>query len=174
MKQKLVISIFICLLLLPILTISVSANSSWVWLTRDPRPMLPWAVAGTLVFEIFVICFFNNIKAKNILKPTISIVFGNLISFLLPYAFIGITPVVFEENNNFFSNIDYTAEKLPFYIVGIGFLILTLIIELPIEYFGTRHTVKSQKKLLTTIIAANVITTAAVAIIERTVYKGHW
>ena len=173
-KQKLVVSVFIFLLLLPTLSISASANSSWVWLTRDPRPMLPWAIVGTLVIEIFVICFFNNIQVKNILTPTISIVFGNLISFLLPYIFIGIIPYVFEENANFFSRINYTAEKLPFYIIGIVFLVLTLIIELPIEYFCTRHKVKSKKKLLATILAANVFTTAAVAIIERTIYKGHW
>ena len=176
MKQKIFISSCIFLSLVPILSITASADSSWVWLTRDPRPMLPWAVIGTLVVEIFVICFFNHIRDKNLIKSAAFIILGNLVSFLVPYIFVGITPNAFAfwGAGNFFDKIDFVANEGPFYIVGVAFLVLTLIIEIPIEYFGIRRCVKSKKRLLVTIIAANVITTAAIAIIERTVYKGNW
>jgi len=82
-------------------------------------------------------------------------------------------PGIFEDNADFFSRIDYTTHKLPFYIVGVAFLALTLIVEIPIGYFGIRSSVKIKKRLMATIVAANTITTVAVAIIERTIYKGH-
>ena len=174
MKQKITVSVFIFLFLFCILSITASANTSWIWLTRDPRPLLPWAIAGTLVIETFLICFFNNIQVKRIVRPTIFIVLGNLISFLLPYIFVGVTPAIFEESASFYFRIDNEAHNLPFYIISFAFLILTLIIEIPVEFLGIRRSVKSKKRLIVTIIAANVVTTAAIAVIERTVYQGHW
>ena len=174
MKQKKLFSLLAFISLLPILSITASANSSWVWLTRDPRPMLPWAIAGTLIIEMLIVYYFNKIRIRKTIKPAISVIISNLISFLAPYVFVGVTPNAMSDAENFFARIDFMAERLPFYIVRIAFLGLTLVIEVPIVYFGTRKMVQNKKRLLFTIIAANVITTIAITIIERTFYKGYW
>ena len=121
-----------------------------------------------------MICYINKVEIRNIAVPVVLVTLGNLLSFLLSYILIGITPVMFEESADFYSRIDYIAEKLPVYIVGAMFLVLTLVIEMPIVYFGTRRYTKRKGRLLLTIIAANVLTTSATAIIEHIVYRGRW
>ena len=158
--------------LLLCMPITAFANSSWHWFTRNPLPMLPWAIIGTLVIEVFIIHRFSHIKARA--KTVVMILIGNIISFLSPFIFIGVTPVIFEENANFFSRINSMADKLPFYIVGITFLFLTLVVEIPIVFLGLRGNTNSKKRLFVSIVVANTITTAAVALMERIIYKGSW
>lgn len=172
MKQKQFVSVVMALCLLPFMSLTVYANSSWHWFTRDPLPILPWAIVGTFIIEIFIICRINHII--KVLKAVAVIISGNVISFLTPYIFVGITPDIFEENANFFARIENMASKLPFYIVNIAFLALTLIIEVPIVYLGLKNNAKDKKRLLFSIIIANIITTIIVALIERILYKGSW
>lgn len=174
MKHKNFITALLFILLFPVLSTTASANSSWVWLTGDPRPMLPWAIIGTLITEIFIIGYFNSIRNKNIIKLAAFVILGNVVSFLVPYIFIGLLPSVHVDIDNFFERIDYFTTIGPFYIVGIALLILTLLIEIPIVYFSNIKVVESKKRFIISIIVANIITTTAVAIIERTLYKGNW
>ncbi len=172
MNQKRIVAGIVIGVLLPCMTLTVYANSSWHWFTRNPLPMLPWAIIGTLIIEISIIYRCNNIKGT--IKPAIFIIAGNLFSFLIPYIFIGTTPEKFEENANFFIRIERTADKLPFYSVGVAFLILTLLIEIPFVYTNLKRVADNRKKLLLGIAAANSITTVAAAAAERFIYRGSW
>ena len=62
----------------------------------------------------------------------------------------------------------------PNYIVGAGFVILTLVLEIPIVYNLLKKHVDSKKKLLWSIVGSNIVTTAMVAVIERMVTDGYW
>ena len=62
----------------------------------------------------------------------------------------------------------------PNYIVGAGFVILTLVLEIPIVYNLLKKHVDNKKKLLWSIIGSNIVTTAMVAVIERMVTNGYW
>lgn len=169
---SIVISAFLCCFLLLCIPMTVFANSSWHWLTSNPLPMLHWAIAGTLIVEVIIIYPINHIKNKA--KPAVVVFIGNIVSFLTPLMFIGITPVIFEENENFFSRISRMADKLPFYLIGFAFLLLTLIVEIPIVYFSLAGNVNNKKRLIASIIVANTITTIAVGLIERMIYRGSW
>ncbi len=106
--------------------------------------------------------------------PSAVIALGNLLSFLTPYLIIGIMPVIFEEDPGFFARIEYEVSRHPFYIVGIAFLLFTLVVEIPVVYFSLRKRVKNRRALLLCIAISNVFTTGAVALIERITYKGSW
>jgi hypothetical protein len=60
------------------------------------------------------------------------------------------------------------------YIVGTGYLILTLVAETPVIFFSFRNIVENKKRLLVSIITANVVTTIMVAIIESVICRGTW
>ena len=171
MNQNKIIRGILIAFMLPCVSLTVYANSSWHWFTRNPLPVLPWAIVGTLIVETFIISRYNHIGS---VKPAIIVIIGNLISFLVPYIFLGITPEIFEENANFFSRIESATNKYPWYTIGIVFLCLTLIVEVPVVYVSLRNKVISKKRLIVSIIMANVITTVTVAILERCIYEGSW
>ena len=121
------------------------ANSSWYWFTRNPLPLLPWAMVGTLIVEVFVIHHFNQIKMS--MKTVVIVFLGNITSFLTPHIFVGIVPEIFEENANFFSRINSMADMFPFYIVGLAFLLLILIVETPVVIVGLMGNTNNKKRL---------------------------
>ncbi len=144
------------------------ANSSWVWLTVKPYDVLPFGALLTLAIETMVIACFN--KQSNIYKVLTGVFLGNLVSFALPYVgyAFGTPPY------SGFEDLKLILNHGPFYTVGAFFLILTLLAEVPFIYFWLRKGTENKKKLIVTTLIANVVTTALVAIIERTLCKGHW
>jgi hypothetical protein len=72
----------------------------------------------------------------------------------------------------------YTLSQIidrgPYYSIGTAFLILTVAIELPVVYFMLKNSSESKNKLAITIVLANIVTTALVAVVERTLCYGHW
>ena len=80
--------------------------------------------------------------------------------------FVGVMPVLFEENANFLSRINSMADKYPFYIVGLAFLMLTLIVEIPIVFVGLKGNTTNKKRLAILIIVANIITTIPLPIVK--------
>jgi len=65
-------------------------------------------------------------------------------------------------------------ETMPNYIIGLGYLFLTLIIEIPVVYLFFRKDVENKRKLFYVTLCANIATTALVAVVERVVCRGSW
>lgn len=157
------IFIFVCFFPTPCF-----ANSSWHWLTTSPKNILPFAIFATLLIEIFAVVKFAGVK--KITKAFITITLTNLLSFLAPYI---------ERANRFtatsgFFSIDAAFSKGPYYIVLLGFLLITILIELPVGYFSLKKDASSSTRLVLSILIANIITTGGVAIVERIICVGQW
>ena len=166
MKRRAVIRIIVLSsLMLLILPQAVFADSSWCWLT-DTRPfdILPPVALVTIVIEVLAIWLIPN--TGKLMKTAVAVILANAASFLLPYALLLNDPV--------YPKFDDMLNAGPNYIVGAGFVILTLVLEIPIVYNLLKKHVDSKKKLLWSIIGSNIVTTAMVAVIERMVTDGYW
>ena len=166
MKKKTLIRLIAVIAIAMLFPITAYANSSWHWLTKTvPFDILPYVVVLTLAIEYFLLKTVNVI-----IKPfrlLLVVCAANLASFLLPFAVL-LAP----------DEVGYTFEMSinhwPTYIIGLGYLFLTLIVEVPVVYYSLRGVVENKKKLVNSIIIVNVITTVMVAVIERIVCKGSW
>lgn len=168
MKKSLFYFLFI-IIFMQILSLNVFADSSWHWITDiHPRVIFPIAVIATLLCEFFgvtLIC-----KIKKWWKVFLIIIVANLASFLFPCLFF----VIFSPYGDFASSIKAFDSNYPSYIIEPFYLFLTLIIEVPIVYFTLKNECTNRKKLLITVIAVNIFTTAMIAIIERIFCVGSW
>ena len=172
-NRKKPISFLAILTLLWFSSITASANSSWVWISKTrPYDLLPFVIAGTLLIEIFAVRFVAGIK--NFIKIIPVTVISNLVSFAAPYLFMFIS--VQRENSTISDGIPFTLEdtleKLPFYTVGLAFLFMTLACELPIVYIVLKKETEHRKKLALAIIGSNLLTTILTAVVERTLCYG--
>jgi len=160
--NKLVVVAIIYIALIPA---AAYADSSWCWLT-DNRPfdILPPVALATIVIEVLAIWLIPH--TEKFIKTAIAVILANAASFLLPYAICLNDPV--------YHDFDRVLDAGPNYIVGIGFLMLTFMIEIPIVYNLLKKHVESRRKLLWTIVGSNIITTVMVAIVERVVTDGYW
>lgn len=149
------------------LSVPAYANSSWVWLTQGrPYQLLPVVIVLTLAIETGAVMLALE---KGRLKKAVGFVaLGNLLSFALPYL------IIFTEFGSSPFPISYYFHHQPSYTVGILFLVFTLAVEVPVVWLNLRQYAKNPKKLLTLVICANVVTTGLTAIVERTLYPGHW
>ena len=166
MKRRAVIRIIVLSsLMLLILPQAVFADSSWCWLT-DTRPfdILPPVALATIVIEVLAIWLIPH--TGKLMKTAVAVILANAASFLLPYALLLNDPV--------YPKFDDMLNAGPNYIVGAGFVILTLVLEIPIVYNLLKKHVDSKKKLLWSIVGSNIVTTAMVAVIERMVTDGYW
>lgn len=165
-KYRLLTSILLILTILLAFPLTVFANSSWHWISETrPYDVLPIVVILTLVIEVSFIYLIA--KVKPLPKLIFVVLLANVLSFAAPYIFVYTTPSLvytFEQN----------LENTPFYTVGIIYLLTTVIIEVPIVYYLFKKSSTNTKKLLYSIIGANIITTIITAIIERTVCTGAW
>ena len=166
MKRRAVIRIIVLSsLMLLVLSQFVFADSSWCWLT-DTRPfdILPPVALATIVIEVLAIWLIPH--TGQFMKTAVAVILANAASFLLPYALLLNDPV--------YPKFDDMLNAGPNYIVGAGFVILTLVLEIPIVYNLLKKHVDSKKKLLWSIVGSNIVTTAMVAVIERMVTDGYW
>ncbi len=166
MKRRAVIRIIVLSsLMLLVLSQFVFADSSWCWLT-DTRPfdILPPVALATIVIEVLAIWLIPN--TGKLMKTAVAVILANAASFLLPYSVL-----VF---NQVYPKFEDALNAGPNYIVGFGFVMLTLLIEIPIVYYLLKKHVDNKKKLLWSIIGSNIVTTAMVAVIERMVTNGYW
>lgn len=167
-KYSVILNLIITLIVMMYLPITVYANSSWHWLTTSPMTVLPYAVILTLIIETFLIIKFG--KVNNTKKTFCIVSLANLMSFVAPYL---------ERAYRFIPtsggyDISAAFYKGPYFIVLIGYLLLTIIVEVPVVYFLLRRDTQSRKALFVTVIIANILTTIAVAVIERLVCIGQW
>ncbi len=166
MKRRAVIEIIVLSgFMLLILPQSVFADSSWIWLT-DYRPfdLLPPVAMATIVIEVLAIWLIPH--TGKLIKTAVAVILANVASFLLPYALLLEDPV--------YPRFDDVLDAGPNYIVGFGFVMLTLLIEIPVVYNLLKRHVDSKKRLLWAMVGSNTATTAMVAVIERMVTNGYW
>ncbi len=140
------------------------ADSSWSWMAGPtPSALLPYAVILTLVIEIGMI---QHVSGQESLARTgLTVTGANLVSFLVPMAVtLFLNPVH-----------QYPATLYDYYwIVSLGYLMLTLALEVPIVYHLLKNHCRKQEKLLKSIILSNIITTAIVCCMERFLCHGCW
>lgn len=165
MKKRITRVIVITCFVLLIIPQAVFADSSWCWLT-DTRPfdILPPVALATIVIEVLAIWLIPH--TGKLMKTAVAVILANAASFLLPYALLLNDPV--------YPKFDDMLNAGPNYIVGAGFVILTLVLETPIVYNLLKKHADSKKKLLWSIVGSNIVTTAMVAVIERMVTDGYW
>lgn len=162
-------TLFILFLLLLSIPQVVSANSSWCWISETrPYDVLPVVAIATILIECGMINRCTRPKNYHAILGYVSI--ANLLSFICPYIInycrlMGIKG---------YQPISDMFEHWPAYTVGICFLIMTIVVELPIVYLGLKRRTDNTKKLKRIIIIANVITTIMVAVVERLICQGHW
>jgi hypothetical protein len=165
---------FFSVLFMMCLPTTVFANSSWQWLTSSPKEWLPVAVSLTLSIEIAGILLFATLnKGLGLkLKMVLLIIGANLASFLLPYISRALQLQIFYDGWGEAWNGAF--ESGPYYIVLLGYLMLTLLVEVPIVYHFSKKHAKWPRALLVTIVVVNVITTLIVALLERRMFYGEW
>lgn len=154
---------------------TVYANSSWNWLTDSPEKFLPYAILLTLVIEIGAIVLLGRLKSGFSLKVkgTLIIILANIASFLLPYIYRSIEIESFYgEGWDAAWHLSFTSG--PYYIVLLGFLFLTISVEVPIIYLYLKKHTERLRILLSVIIIANIVTTLIVAVMERIMFYGQW
>jgi hypothetical protein len=145
------------------------ANSSWGWLTDAPYTLLPLAIALTLIIETL-----GLIRFAGVFKPWRALFIvsvANVCSFIVPYFMVFFLDVFFGwENPWSWSHIERRILNGPdSYLVNLFSVAITLVVELPVVYYGLRNTVSAdgRRRLFWTIVWLNLLTTLIVAIIER-------
>ena len=117
-------------------------------------------------------------KAKDLKRVIPVVSLANLVSFLVPYLWEGISPdnvySLYTSEYGIFYAINYTADSWPLYTVSIFYLVITLLVETPIVYFFFRKRVPDKRALFWIIIAANVLTTVITFAVERIFCHGVW
>jgi len=179
LKNKKLLILISCLLFVPLFTLPVLANSSWHWLTIHPIDLLPYAIIITLAVETFAIYKFGVSKRGEgaIAITFIAVCIANLMSFIIPPLLITCGSYFtgsIRVGRSFSEMWNYMAKSGPTFIIGIGYLLTTLIIEMPIVFLILKRFTNYKGQLITVIILTNVITTAMVAITERIACKGAW
>ena len=162
--KRITLTLSVILGIMAISTSAVFADSSWIWISETrPFDVLPFVAVGTIFIETVMICWLGKVGKK--LLATGVVIVSNLVSFVVPY--------LLEMANDVHLGMD-ALESMPFYTVGFLYLLLTLVIEVPIGYIIMGKYVKDSRRLLIVLVAANAVTTAMVALVERTLCEGYW
>ena len=171
MKAKLVLRIVISLLILLILFPQlVYANSSWHWISNyRPIDILPFVVIATLLIEIFMVKRLGDVR--NLVLTIIVVSIANIASFVVPYLLFLLPNELGIPSYQYFM---MRINNWPTYNVGLMYLILTLVVEVPIVYHLLKKDCDKRKKLLRVVIVANILTTVLVAVVERMISVGQW
>ena len=166
-KHKITTNFSVTFLLLAGFIFSVSANSSWAWISeKRPYDLLPFVALATLLIE--TLGYNLLLKTENFYRTFSGVLIGNLISFAVPYIGYSNTPPYYD------MPLSYILERGPFYTVGAAFLIITILVELPFMYFWLKKEVENKKKLVAVAILLNTVTTVMVAIVERVFCEGYY
>lgn len=168
MKRNSAIVSIISLIFVFMLPVISNANSSWHWVTVSPVKVLPFAILFTLIIETAAVVLIG--KVADVKKSFIVVSLANLLSFLVPCIFrvLRFLPVSGS------LSLGAAFNKGPYYIVLTGFLVLTLVVELPTVYFLLRKETDKKTVLAAAILGSNIITTLLVAVCERLICIGSW
>lgn len=176
-NNKIFFSFLIVISLVFMFPITVYANSSWQWISSTrPLDLLPIVIIITLLIEIALVYYIAKAKCLKTVIPVVSL--ANLVSFLIPYIWLGISPdnvySLLTSEEGLFYAINYTTQSSPTYTISIFYLLITLFFETPIVYLFLRKKVANKKVLIAVIIIANIITTAITFATERISCHGQW
>lgn len=168
-NQRFLLS-FILLLAIWLWPATALANSSWHWITYSPARILAPAIVATLALEMAALYLAAGVRRRG--KLALVVALANLASFLLPYLarVAGMVAGGVYADQPFYAAFD----RGPYYIVMTGFLVLTLVAEMPIIYFSLRRDCRRPRLLPAVIVAANLVTTLGVALVERQLCQGRW
>ena len=163
-KRHLLLS-FLLLLFLPT---RIYANSSWHWISATrPIDILLYVIIASLIIESIVI-----LRISRSLYRTLRVVcLANCVSFLIPYL------SYFLPNELGVSGYEYFIKMInhwPSFIIGVGYLSLTILVEVPIVYFFLEKDCTNRRELLIRILIANTFTTTMVFFLEKALCFGQW
>lgn len=147
------------------------ANSSWYWISETrPFDILPWVAIATIIIETLSINYVGRIH--RLYKVFGITILANMVSFLVPY-FLHWTDTITHLKYPLFSDM---IENDHIYTVSVLYFLLTILAEAPIVYFVLRKDagIHCTKRLLTSIVFSNLVTTIMVAVIERIICQGSW
>lgn len=157
-----------CAMLLCLLPLTASANSSWWWISETrPYDVLPFVALITIAIETAALWW--TLGKQHLTKIAVVVVIANLLSFAAPY--LDIYFGIFEVHLYPFWQ---TLERFPSYTVRGVYLTATLIIELPVVFFSLRKHAERKGSLLLTAACANLVTTLLTAAAERLFCYGQW
>lgn len=176
MKRKLQ-ALCIAVLFVFAFPLTASANSSWHWISsKRPLDLLPIVVIVTLVIEVVSINYAAKVNSLKRVVPVVCL--ANLVSFLVPYIWLGISPnnvySDFNTQEGLLYSINYTVQHSPTFTVSLFYLLITLLAETPIIYLFLRKKASNKKRLIAVIIAANVLTTVITFAVEHIFCHGEW
>ena len=155
-----------CTLLLCLLPLTASANSSWHWIS-DARPydVLPFVAIITIAIETAALWW--TLGKQQLTKIAIVVVIANLMSFAAPYLFDYLDEMRFWSMREL-------MEKFPSYTMRSAYFWMTLLVELPVVFLTLRKHAEKKWRFLLTILAANTVTTLLTAAAERLFCYGQW
>lgn len=159
--KKISLILFVIVLSFPL---AVYANSSWVWISETrPYDILPFAVIITLFIETFSIIKIS--KVKKYAGVFACVLLGNMLSFSVPYI-LAMTDELY--------SFEQMLEHMPYYTVGLAYLLITVAVEYPIVYNCLKRYAPNRKTLAFTILGSNLVTTIMTAVAERVFCTGQW
>lgn len=130
--------------------------------------VLPFAIIFTLLIETVSVVKFG--KVANSKKAFLTVGLANLLSFIAPYLERAYR---FMPTSGGFS-ISAAFNKGPYYMILFGYLVLTVIVELPVAYLMLRKESLIKKHLIMSILLSNIVTTLLIAVCERIICAGIW
>ena len=156
------------LMIICLLPITASANSSWIWLSEArPYDVLPFVAVITIAVETAALWYV--LGKTHLVKIAVVVVIANLLSFVAPYLFL------YDETIRMpLKPFPELMEYGHYFTVGAIFLIMTLVVEIPVVFLTLRKYAKGKWRFLLTVAGANVVTTIITAAAERIFCYGHW
>ena len=155
------------LMMICMLPITASANSSWRWLSEvRPYDVLPFVAVITITMETAALWFV--LEKKHLVRIAVIVVIANLLSFAAPYLWMN-----FEMHVEELKSFSWLMENGYYYTVSGVFLFMTLMIETPLVFLTLRKNAGNKWRFLLTAVGANVITTLITAAAERICCYGH-
>ena len=149
------------LMVICLLPITASANSSWIWLSEArPYDVLPFVAVITIAIETAALWYV--LGKKHLVKIAVVVVIANLLSFAAPYLFW------YDESIRMpLKPFPELMEYGHYFTVGTIFLIMTLVLEIPVVFLTLRKYAKGKWRFLLTVAGVNVVTTIITAAAER-------
>ena len=156
------------LMMICLLPITASANSSWIWLSEArPYDVLPFVAVITIAIETAALWYV--LGKKHLVKIAVVVVIANLLSFAAPYLFW------YDESIRMpLKPFPELMEYGHYFTVGTIFLIMTLVLEMPVVFLTLRKYAKGKWRFLLTVAGVNVVTTIITAAAERIFCYGQW
>ena len=165
MKRRMTALVALMICLLPM---TASANSSWIWLSEArPYDVLPFVAVITIAIETAALWYV--LGKKHLVKIAVFVVIANLLSFAAPYLWM-----YYEMHVEALKSFSWLMESGHYYTVGGVYLFMTLMVETPVVFFTLRKNAGNKWRFLLTSVGANLITTLITAAAERIFCYGHW